>query len=147
MRRISTDVKRQAAGRWKQLWPELPTPTSKIHQPEAGLFFAVLHRHGERWWIAALRERSSATSSLRSYQCKPLPLHSDWSVSPRLLAVPIYAKVRISLGLPHRRMAQAEKQLRGGLLKVVVAAEIEHRRVPPLRRDRPFRPVVPDLSP
>ncbi|HEX5461790.1 MAG TPA: SgcJ/EcaC family oxidoreductase [Steroidobacteraceae bacterium] len=41
-------------------WTIEPTPASKIRQPEAGLFFAVLHRHNGRWWIAALREQSSA---------------------------------------------------------------------------------------
>jgi uncharacterized protein (TIGR02246 family) len=41
-------------------WSIEPTPASKVQQPEAGLFFAVLHRRGGRWWIAALREQSSA---------------------------------------------------------------------------------------
>lgn len=41
-------------------WGIEPTSASKVRQPEAGLFFAVLHRHGGRWWIAALREQSSA---------------------------------------------------------------------------------------
>ena len=41
-------------------WTIEPTSTSKVRQPEAGLFFAVLHRRGGRWWIAALREQSSA---------------------------------------------------------------------------------------
>ncbi len=41
-------------------WSIAPSPTSKITTPEAGLFFAVLHQHGGRWWIAALREQTSA---------------------------------------------------------------------------------------
>ena len=41
-------------------WTIEPTPASKVRQPEAGLFFAVLHRRGGRWQIAALREQSSA---------------------------------------------------------------------------------------
>lgn len=41
-------------------WTIEPTPASKIRRPEAGLFFAVLHRRGRRWSIAALREQSSA---------------------------------------------------------------------------------------
>jgi len=43
-------------------WTIEPTPASKIRKPEAGLFFAVLHRRNGRWWIAALREQSSATT-------------------------------------------------------------------------------------
>lgn len=42
------------------VWSIEPTPASKVQQPEAGLFFAVLHRYGRGWWIAALREQSSA---------------------------------------------------------------------------------------
>jgi len=41
-------------------WTIEPTRASKIRQPEAGLFLAVLHWHDGRWWIAALREQSSA---------------------------------------------------------------------------------------
>lgn len=41
-------------------WTIEPTPTSKVRQPEAGIFVAVLHWQGGRWWIAALREQSSA---------------------------------------------------------------------------------------
>lgn len=41
-------------------WSIEPTPASKVRQPEAGLFFAVLRRHGAGWRIAALREQSSA---------------------------------------------------------------------------------------
>lgn len=41
-------------------WRIEPTGTSKVSQPEVGLFFAVLHYQGGRWWIAALREQSSA---------------------------------------------------------------------------------------
>ena len=41
-------------------WSIEPTPASKVRQPQAGLFVAVLHRHAGRWWIAALREQSSA---------------------------------------------------------------------------------------
>lgn len=44
------------------IWGIEPTPTSKVRQPEAGLFVAVLHRHGGRWWVAALREQSSAST-------------------------------------------------------------------------------------
>ncbi|MGH8201010.1 MAG: SgcJ/EcaC family oxidoreductase [Steroidobacteraceae bacterium] len=43
-------------------WTVEPTAASKVRQPEAGLFFAVLHRHGQRWWIAALGEQSSAST-------------------------------------------------------------------------------------
>lgn len=43
-------------------WRIEPTPTSKVRQAEAGLFFAVLHRHGGQWRIAALREQSSAST-------------------------------------------------------------------------------------
>ena len=43
-------------------WSIEPTPASKVRQPEAGLFVAVLHRRAGRWWIAALREQSSATT-------------------------------------------------------------------------------------
>jgi uncharacterized protein (TIGR02246 family) len=41
-------------------WSIEPTPASKVRQPESGLFFAVLHRQGGRWRIAALREQASA---------------------------------------------------------------------------------------
>ena len=41
-------------------WRIEPTSAAKVRQPEAGLFFAVLRRHGVRWLIAALREQSSA---------------------------------------------------------------------------------------
>lgn len=41
-------------------WRIEPTPASKVRQPEAGLFFAVLHRQGGRWRIAALREQAGA---------------------------------------------------------------------------------------
>jgi uncharacterized protein (TIGR02246 family) len=41
-------------------WTIQPTATSSIAEPESGLFFAVLHRHDGRWWIAALREQTSA---------------------------------------------------------------------------------------
>jgi len=41
-------------------WTIEPTRTSKVRQPEAGLFSAVLHWQQGRWWIAALREQSSA---------------------------------------------------------------------------------------
>jgi uncharacterized protein (TIGR02246 family) len=57
-------------------WSIEPTPASKVQQREAGLFFAVLHRHGGRWSIAALREQSSATS-LRELDTRELhsPAH------------------------------------------------------------------------
>jgi uncharacterized protein (TIGR02246 family) len=42
------------------IWSIEPTLASKVRQPEAGLFVAVLHRRAGRWWIAALREQSSA---------------------------------------------------------------------------------------
>lgn len=44
------------------IWTIEPTPASKVRRPEAGLFFAVLHRSGAYWQIAALREQSSATA-------------------------------------------------------------------------------------
>ncbi len=40
-------------------WSIEPTSASK-RQPESGLFFAVLHRQGGHWRIAALREQASA---------------------------------------------------------------------------------------
>jgi uncharacterized protein (TIGR02246 family) len=40
-------------------WGIRPTSTSKITEPESGLFCAVLRWHGGRWWIVALREQSS----------------------------------------------------------------------------------------
>ena len=40
-------------------WGIRPTSTSRITDPESGLFCAVLRRHGGRWWIVALREQSS----------------------------------------------------------------------------------------
>lgn len=43
-------------------WTIEPTRTSKIRQRETGLFFAVLHWQNGRWWIAALREQSSAST-------------------------------------------------------------------------------------
>ena len=57
-------------------WSIEPKPASKVRQREAGLFFAVLHRHGGRWSIAALREQSSATS-LRELDTRELhpPAH------------------------------------------------------------------------
>lgn len=48
-------------------WTIEPTRASKVREAEAGLFFAVLHWQGGRWWIAALREQSSART-LREYR-------------------------------------------------------------------------------
>ena len=41
-------------------WTIQPTPDSKITEPESGLFFALLRWHDGQWWIAALREQTSA---------------------------------------------------------------------------------------
>lgn len=41
-------------------WTINPTPRSKITESESGLFFAVLRWYRGRWWIAALREQTSA---------------------------------------------------------------------------------------
>ena len=38
-------------------WTIDPTPTSKITRPESGHFVALVHWHGNRWWIVALREQ------------------------------------------------------------------------------------------
>lgn len=43
-------------------WSIEPTAASKVQRAEAGLFFAVLHRRGGHWKIAALREQASARS-------------------------------------------------------------------------------------
>jgi uncharacterized protein (TIGR02246 family) len=40
-------------------WSIRPTSTSRITDPESGLFCAVLRWHGGRWRIVALREQSS----------------------------------------------------------------------------------------
>jgi uncharacterized protein (TIGR02246 family) len=41
-------------------WAIQPGSTSRIRDPESGLFCAVLRWHGGRWRIVALREQSSA---------------------------------------------------------------------------------------
>jgi uncharacterized protein (TIGR02246 family) len=41
-------------------WTIQPTAASKIVVPESGLFFALVHWHDGHWWIAALREQTSA---------------------------------------------------------------------------------------
>ena len=51
-------------------WSIAPTPASKVQQPEAGLFVAVLQRQGRGWRIAALREQSSART-LRELDLRP----------------------------------------------------------------------------
>jgi uncharacterized protein (TIGR02246 family) len=41
-------------------WTIQPTVASKIAEPEAGLFVALLHWHDGHWRISALREQTSA---------------------------------------------------------------------------------------
>jgi uncharacterized protein (TIGR02246 family) len=42
-------------------WTITPTASSQITESEAGIFVAVLTRRGDRWWISALREQTSAS--------------------------------------------------------------------------------------
>ena len=51
-------------------WTIEPTAAAKITAPEAGVFVAILHRRDGRWWIAALREQSSARG-LREFEAGP----------------------------------------------------------------------------
>jgi hypothetical protein len=78
---------------------------------------------------------------------RPKPVHRLVRVSGLLAPGPIEAEVRIILRLPNSSVAVAKEQLKAGIAKFVIPADVDQRGGPGLRSSQPFGAVVKDLGP